>query len=292
MSPKAKYKVSAYAIKRAKRFNSAKLRYRGTPTGTAPKAVPILPDKDHPVIIRVVTRTELAAIPRDRYEVRVIRVMVPLLESGEIGGEEELMVAITDSELLTKRLKKFRQRYRARIRDNNGGGGGGTPPNNPFREPIDQHKMADNIILVMDDFFHGEDKCTICDKDYNTMEFCVMMHIFFKKIHFLKKDTRLQFSKFAQNSVFAGKSGFVRSYNTYADKDIFKAFENQLDITQFNFKNHPVPIPPEKKPSDYRQRMMLDMNMAFQEIGRAFQKSPYFIKLKELKNTMNEFVLQ
>lgn len=46
------------------------------------------------------------------------------------------------------------------------------------------------------------------------------------------------------------------------------------------------------KPSDYHQRMMLDMSLAFQEIGWVFQKSPYFKELKELKKTVNEFVLQ
>lgn len=124
------------------------------------------------------------------------------------------------------------------------------------------------------------------------MEFCVMMHIFFKKIHFLKKETRLQFSKFLQNKVFAGKSGFIRTFNTYADKDIYSDFEDQLDIEQYNFKKRPASIPPEMKPSDYHQRMMLDMSLAFQEIGWVFQKSPYFKELKELKKTVNEFVLQ
>ena len=87
------------------------------PTGTMLKIGPDLPDKHNPVIVRVVTRSELTAIPRDRYEVRVIKVMVPLLDTGEVGGEEELMVAITDSEQLTRRLKNLRQNIRIRLRD-------------------------------------------------------------------------------------------------------------------------------------------------------------------------------
>lgn len=253
--------------------------------------VSVLPDRQNPVVVRFVTRSELAAIPRDRFDVKVIKVRVPLLETGEIGGEEELMVAITNTEQLARQLKKVRRNLRNRMRNNNGGGGN-PPSGNLFKEPIDQYQMADCIIQVMDDFFHGEEKCTIYDQKYNNMEFCVMMHIFFKKIHFLKKETRLQFSTFLQNRVFAGKPGFVRSFNTYADKDNYKAFEEQLDINQYNFKNRPVPIPSEKKPSDYHQRMMVDIGLAFQEIGWAFQKSPYFIKLKELKKTVNGFVLQ
>ena len=289
MVPKIKMYSSTKAIKRAKRLMGG---YKRMTTDMVPKIGLNLPDKRNPVIVRVVTRSELAAIPKDRYEVKVIRVMVPLLETDEVGGEEELMVAITNTEQLTKQLKKFRQNLRNRLRDNNGGGGGDPSSENPFKAPINQYLMADCVIQVMEDFFHGEDKCTIYDQKYNNMEFCVMMHIFFKKIHFLKKETRLQFSKFLQNKVFAGKSGFIRSFNTYADKDIYKAFDEQLDIKLCDFKKHPVPIPSEEKSSDYHQRMMQDMGQAFQEIGRAFQKSPYFIELKELRKTVNEFVLQ
>ena len=259
-------------------------RSRRTQGYTSPK----FPNEQNPVIVRVMTRSELASIPRDRYKVKVIRVMAPLSETGEFEGEEELLVAITNSTLLTKHLKNFRQTLRASLRKNRGGGGD-SPSSNPFKEPIDQHQMADCIILVMDSFFHGESNCTICDKDYSMMDFCVLMHIFFKKINFLKKEARQPFSKFVEIRVLA-KSGFSRNYNNYAKKEIYTDFEEQLDIKQFNFKSHP--IPPEKKPSDYHQRIILEMSMAFQEIGRAFQKSPYFIKLKELRKTVNEFVLQ
>lgn len=153
--------------------------------------------------------------------------------------------------------------------------------------------MADCIIQVMDDFFYSEDKCTIYEKEYNRMEFCVLMHIFFKKTNFLKKKSRLSFSNFMQNKVLVGKSGFVRTYNKYADKAIFKDFEKQLDIKQYNFKKHSVPLPPEKMNSlDYHQRMMIETGYAFQEIGWAFQKKPYFEELKDLKKTMNKLVIQ
>lgn len=256
-------------------------------TGTVSKVVPKLPDEYNPVVVRFMTRSELAAIPRDRYHVRVIRVATTHQKKGEFEGEEELLVAITNSEQLTKHLKSIRYRIRLGKDD---GGGSEPPSDNPFKEPIDQHKIADSIIQVMDDFFHGEDKCTIYYRDFSKMEFCVLMHIFFKKINFLKKETRLQFSKFMQDHVFAGKSGFIRSYNTYADKAIYKAFDKQLDINQYDFKNHPVP--PEKKPIDYHQCLILELSMAFQEIGRAFQKTAYFKELKKLQKTVKNFYLQ
>lgn len=86
MSPKLK---KAYAVKKVKRMiNGFKMGSGRMTTGTVPKIGPDLPDKHNPVIVRVMTRNELATIPRDRYEVRVIRVMVPLLAIDAEGGHK------------------------------------------------------------------------------------------------------------------------------------------------------------------------------------------------------------
>ena len=52
-----------------------------------------------------------------------------------------------------------------------------------------------------------------------------------------------------------------------------------------------MPIPHEKKFSDYHLRTTQELSLAFQEIGWHFQKSPYFKELKELRKTMNNLVL-
>ena len=71
-----------------------------------------MPNKQNPVVVRFVTRSELAAIPKDRYSVRIIKVRVPRMKSGESDGEEEIQVAITDTLLLAKQLKKIRSKIR------------------------------------------------------------------------------------------------------------------------------------------------------------------------------------
>lgn len=278
MSPKLK---KAYAVKKVKRMiNGFKMRSGRMTTGTVPKIGPDLPDKHNPVIVRVVTRSELAAIPRDRYEVRVIKVMVPLLDNGEVGGEEELMVAITNVKLLEKQLKVFRQNLRSRLRGNNGGGGG---PSSTilFNSPVNEDMMSDCIMNVMEDFFHGEENCTICNKEYSIMEFCVLMHIYFKYIGFLKNKSRLSYSKFLQEKVFASKSKLgERTYNTYANKEAYKTLEKQLKNMEVDFNKHPK-LPPDLKESILKP--------AFQEIGWAFQHSRYFIDLIELRNDLQKF---
>ena len=278
MSPKLK---KAYAVKKVKRMiNGFKMGSGRMTTGTVPKIGPDLPDKHNPVIVRVMTRSELATIPRDRYEVRVIRVMVPLLDNGEVGGEEELMVAITNVKLLEKQLKVFRQNLRSRLRGNNGGGGG---PSSTilFNSPVNEDMMSDCIMNVMEDFFHGEENCTICNKEYSIMEFCVLMHIYFKYIGFLKNKSRLSYSNFLQEKVFASKSKLgVRTYNTYANKEAYKTLEKQLKNMEVDFNKHPK-LPPDLKESILKP--------AFQEIGWAFQHSRYFIDLIELRNDLQKF---
>lgn len=195
-----------------------------------PRIGPELPDERNPVIIRSLTRRELAAIPRDRYDIRVLKVRVPLLETGEVGGEEELVVAITDTMNLAKQLKKLRQNLRNRLR-NNGGGGDGPSSSGIFNSPINEDLMSDCILGVMDDFFHDDENCTICNREYGRMDFCVLMHIYFNYIGFLKNESRLSYSTFLQEKVFVSKSKFgKRTFNTYANKafvqDIKEATED------------------------------------------------------------------
>ena len=279
MSPKLK-KDYAKGTKKVKRMiNGFKQRSGRMMTGTVPKIGPDLPDKHNPVIVRVMTRSELAAIPRDRYEVRVISVRVPTLDTGEVGGEEELMVAITNTEQLTKQLKAFRQNLRIRLRGNNGGGGD-PPSSNLFNPPIREDLMSDCIVGVMDEFFHGEESCTICNREYGRMDFCVLMHTYFKYIGLLKNESRLPYSTFLQEKVFAGKSKFgERTFNTYANKESFQTLRKQLKHLEVDFNKHPK-LPPDPTESILKP--------AFQEIGRAFQHSSYFSDLIELRNNLQK----
>ena len=49
----------------------------------------------------------MATIPRDRFDVKVIKVMVPLSKTDEVGGEEELMVAITNTDKVGTKKKQI-----------------------------------------------------------------------------------------------------------------------------------------------------------------------------------------
>jgi hypothetical protein len=133
----------------------------------------------------------------------------------------------------------------------------------------------------MEDFFHDDENCTICNREYGRMDFCVLMHIYFKYIGFLKNESRLSYSTFLQEKVFVSKSKFgKRTFNTYANKASFKILRKQLETLEVDFKKHPK-LPPDSNESILKP--------AFQEIGYAFQHSSYITDLIELRNDLQKF---
>lgn len=243
-------------------------------------AVSELPDINNPVIRRVLTRREIADIPKDRY---VVKMLGPVKRHHRAMNrqdkmEEKIVVVIQLAEQLKKEMKAIRNEYRKKKRKS---GSGFIPSTNLFHAPIDEDKMADCIVKIVDDFFHDDDKCTVFDKTYNRMEFCVLMHIFFDYIHILNKKNRLPYSKFLQEKVFTGKSEFgERTYNTYASKDFFEDFKKEIKDSTISFKNHP--IPPKVPDGKFLLR-------SFQEIGWAFHHSDYFEELRNLNKKIQTF---
>lgn len=247
-------------------------------------AIPSMPNDKFPVIVRVATRSEVAGIPTDRYFVKVLESPASSQNNvtDEPNGEESVIVAIGITKELQKTLIKIRRNYRAEVRQG-GGGGGGSQISNLFKEPIKESRMADCILNIMETFFHGDETCSIYNTKYNRMEFCVLLHLYFKYIHILKNDSRLSYSTFLQKKVYVKKSEFgERTYNTYANKDVFQKFEKELENIQVNFNLHPK-YPPESNENILKP--------AFQEIGWAFHHSPYFKELRDLRKALETFDL-
>ena len=238
--------------------------------------VPALPTKDFPIVVRAASRDEIDDIPRDLYTVTVLATV------KRPGLEEALVIALTRIDECQDSFKSLLLNIHDIVRKS---GGGDEPPGNLFFAPIDEGKLADCIIGVMRGFFHDEETCNICDKEYNRMEFCVLMHIFFKHINILKNPNRLPFSMYLQNQVLVGKEKFgERTFNKYADKKHFKLLKDELkgEVFEVNFQVHPVP--PKVPDGKF-------LRLAFLEIGYAFQHSGYFTELKELRDTMKSFKL-
>jgi len=257
-------------------------------TGQWEGIVLTLPDTNEPIVCGILTRSQIASIPRDQFEVTVLGVVErdqeKTIKPKEL--EELLYVAIRRIGQSEKDFQTVLKGLRILMRN---GGGGEPPTDSLFLAPIDEGKMSDCIVGIINKYFHNGNKCTIYDKNYSLTEFCVLIHIFFDYIKVLKNKSCLSFSSFLQDKVFAGKSEFsVRTYNTYANKSVFSKLEKKLQELEnkkikISFKNHPTP--PDIKDPDYLMK-------AFQEVGWAFQHSDYFKELIKLRNTMQLFYLE
>ena len=174
------------------------------------------------------------------------------------------------------------ERKRSRRR---GGGGGGTPPTNiVFHCLIDEDQMSDCIRHIIESYFHGEEKCKICEVELNLCDFSLLMHFFFGYIKILAKDSQLAYCTFLKDKVFSGieKVG-VRNFNIYSKKSIYTKFKKLLENDDnISFAVRPT-ITPEIKAKLLQQGETL--LPPFQEIGWKFQHTPYFVQLrKELKD--------
>ena len=267
-----------------KKKNSYTVRWANIGMMKAMSEVPSMPNNNCPVVVRVAKRSEIKDIPSDRFSVTVIASLESPHKISDVdNGEEKLLVAIRTTKMLERQLKSFRLGYRGQIRHGGGNGGGELPPCHIFMAPINEDKLSDCIVQVMDDFFHDEKTCTICNMKITRMEFCVLMHIFFKNIGILKNKSRLPYSTYLQNKVFGGKSEFgVRSYNNYANDDRYQKLDKELEGKKIDFKKHP------KLPPLSNENILFP---AFQEIGWAFQHSDYFRELREIRKSMEDFNL-
>lgn len=176
------------------------------------EVVPALPNKYFPIVVRAASRDELDDIPRDLYTVTVLAtVKRPDLE-------EALVIALTRIDECQDSFKSLLLNIHDIVRKS---GGGDEPPGNLFFAPIDEGKLADCIIGVMRGFFHDEETCNICDKEYNRMEFCVLMHILIY-VSYIRYNGGLGY--------MTTKEGSSSALLAFTDKNLCPAFKKSRRI--------------------------------------------------------------
>jgi len=265
-----KFEYITVSVPKVKKFVLQKSRRRMLST------TPALPDSNRPFVTGIMTREEIQAIPKDRYIVTELRTLTRTCSlSPEKRRKERMVVAI---ELVNKAQEGLLLLHKEMTNPSTIDYGGPEPPSNIFVPPIRESNMADCIFGVMTHFFRGKDKYVICHREYSRMDFCVLMHIYFKYIKIMNNQSRLSYSSFLQKNVFGDNISFgERTYNTYANKDVFLALEKELTKLKVDFKHHPK-LPPEPNENILKP--------AFQEIGCAFQNSDYFIHLRKLRENL------
>ena len=164
-----------------------------------------------------------------------------------------------------------------------GGGGGETPPESGiFNRLIDEDKLADSILNIVNKEFHGKEECEICEIKLNIYDFFLLTHYYFKYIHILERTSQLAYCDYLNNKVFAGMHKVVtKSFNLYSKKgkytNFVKLLEEKKDIT---FNSRP------KLPRPKEENFLL---APFQEIGWKFQHSDYFGELRRQQKIVESF---
>lgn len=240
----------------------------------------ILPTLSNPVVVQRLTRQQIAAIPRDKYAVRVIRHFAYRNRKNrkKKGGlQEELVVVIKLLDQAQFQLNKIRSKYQDL--DTTGGGDDTPPEFDIFRSPIDEDKMADCILNVKEGFFGCHDTCTIGKKECNITDFCLFVHFAFRKMNLLNNYFRKPFCEYLQTKVLMNDEKLkVKNFNNYANSQAYKKLEKDLAHERFNLEER---LPKHENP----------LFLACHDIARAFHESKYFSQLRTGKNNFKDLIL-
>lgn len=227
------------------------------------------------------TRDEMAMIPRSHYKVKILG-KVPNVElvRGDVR-EDEVVFAIDLWHKMGMTLKHIRADSRKKNKKKKGGDNGGdNTPHKPsiFNSLVDEKKMADIIIEVIDKYFHGNKICEVCKVQLKLYEFCLLIHFYFCYIRILENESQLSFCTYLKNNVFGGMEKVaVRNLNHYAQKDSYSDLKRLLNS---NRRNGGKPIRFCPRPELSAQKVEHFLLPPFQEIGWFFQKSPYYDELR------------
>ncbi|MBO7068976.1 MAG: hypothetical protein J6W52_09935 [Bacteroidaceae bacterium] len=283
-----------------------------------------LPNSRVPRVVQKLTLSQVAAIPRDRYSVKVIEStqtskvtfanryrrmllsarrerlrfhgrferaarasdfivpkaqIVPETISANADSTKKYTTVIELLDLAKKEIKVLYHENRElrRIQKDAPPGYSGI-----FFPPVDEGKMSDCILKVVERYFGSEDTGEIRDKKYKLPQFCVLMYYYFRRINILQNTSRQPFCLYLLKKVFENESKFTsRTFNNYATAPEFAEVEKDFTYASrlnINFKYHPLPS----------ENPLQD---AFHEIGWAFHNSSYFEELRELQKNTRRFLI-
>jgi len=272
-----------------------------------------LPNDEVPVVTQILTKTQIDAIPRDEYNVKIVRkakyyednryvnVKCRRIEHDNTRLRRLLrMTGLTRKSLPDHRSRKNifdrdgTKRYITIItkltevlRDVNGlydenrklgrSSDGDPEGGNLFFAPIDEGRMSDLIMKAVVHFFGSSAKGKICGKEYKLAVFCVLMHYYFLRVKIMENSERKAFCEYLLEKALQsyGEKFTVKTFNNYAKDYENKGFTSTEQL-KINFLTRP----------DSSSQRLED---AFHEVGHFFHVSDYFKELKEIRKNMNGF---
>ena len=291
-------------------------RMQGTKVTLAGRTA-FLPNDNVPFVVQRLTMGQINAIPKDRFAVSLIETPIAMAAPGrggggrssglkfqikrqvrpakrdgvirfvrkpsaaiaaEIDGTKQYTAMISLIEQMKQNADSFLDTTLVLSRNQR------TDPPEPdsglFYAPIDDGSMSDCIKKAIAHFFGEKDTCKICGKEYKPVEFCLLMHDYFIRMHIMKNTSRTPFCEYLQKRVLKEEMQFTsRTFtgkvNGYKDAEQDFTDPGKLKI---NFNVH---AEPSGKP----------LQDAFHEIGYYFHNSKYFKHLREMRDNMKDFMI-
>ena len=291
-------------------------RMQGTKVTLAGRTA-FLPNDNVPFVVQRLTMGQINAIPKDRFAVSLIETPIAMAAPGrggggrssglkfqikrqvrpakrdgvihfvrkpsaaiaaEVDGTKQYTAMISLIEQMKQNADSFLDTTLVLSRNQR------TDPPEPdsglFYAPIDDGSMSDCIKKAIAHFFGEKDTCKILGKEYKPVEFCLLMHDYFIRMHIMKNTTRTPFCEYLQKHVLKDEMMFTsRTFTGYANdyKDAIQDFTDSGKL-KLNFNVHPEPS---GKP----------LQDAFHEIGNYFHTSGYFKHLREMRDNMKGFMI-
>lgn len=291
-------------------------RMQGTKVTLAGRTA-FLPNDNVPFVVQRLTMGQINAIPKDRFAVSLIETPIAMAAPGRGGGgrssgfkfqiKRQVRPAKRDgvirfvrkpSAAITAEIDGTKQ-YTAMISlieqmkqnadsfldttlvlSRNQRNNPPEPDSGLFYAPIDDGSMSDCIKKAIAHFFGEKDTCKILGKEYKPVEFCLLMHDYFIRMHIMKNTTRTPFCEYLLKHVLKEEMQFTsRTFTKYAQdhKDAIQDFTDPSKL-KIDFDYHPKPS---GKP----------LQDAFHEIGNFFHTSKYFKHLREMRDNMKGFMI-
>ena len=291
-------------------------RMQGTKVTLAGRTA-FLPNDNVPFVVQRLTMGQINAIPKDRFAVSLIETPIAMAAPGrggggrssglkfqikrqvrpakrdgvirfvrkpsaaiaaEIDGTKQYTAMISLIEQMKQNADSFLDT--TLVLSRNQRSNPPEPDSGLFYAPIDDGSMSDCIKKAIAHFFGEKDTCKILGKEYKPVEFCLLMHDYFIRMHIMKNTTRTPFCEYLLKHVLKEEMQFTsRTFTKYA-QDHKNAIQDFTDPSKLkiDFNYHPKPS---GKP----------LQDAFHEIGNFFHTSKYFKHLREMRDNMKGFMI-
>ena len=291
-------------------------RMQGTKVTLAGRTA-FLPNDNVPFVVQRLTMGQINAIPKDRFAVSLIETPIAMAAPGrggggrssglkfqikrqvrpakrdgvirfvrkpsaaiaaEIDGTKQYTAMISLIEQMKQNADSFLDT--TLVLSRNQRSNPPEPDSGLFYAPIDDGSMSDCIKKAIAHFFGEKDTCKILGKEYKPVEFCMLMHDYFIRMHIMKNTTRTPFCEYLLKHVLKEEMQFTsRTFTKYAQdhKDAIQDFTDPSKL-KIDFNYHPKSS---GKP----------LQDAFHEIGNFFHTSKYFKHLREIRDNMKGFMI-